>query len=190
MFEYHDHLTATHPYSSKWWEWPLDLVPVAYFYQDHRANQQDPKGCCVYEITSLPNPVNSLVRFAVRSVRRSARLARTQQGLRADRPDVLSAVAAMDALAANYVRLPFLRRYSADLSVQRDRVAAHMASGRKAQCRGTRAVGRRSRGRRVRRPCGRRRSSISIRFSPHIRLRGMPGTQRMWIGPTGSSGPG
>jgi dolichyl-phosphate-mannose--protein O-mannosyl transferase len=56
MFDYHDHLTATHPYSSKWWEWPLDLVPVAYFYQDHRANQQDPKGCCVYEITSMPNP--------------------------------------------------------------------------------------------------------------------------------------
>jgi dolichyl-phosphate-mannose--protein O-mannosyl transferase/Gpi18-like mannosyltransferase len=56
MFDYHDHLTATHPYSSKFWEWPLDLVPVAYFYQDHRANQSDPKGCCIYEITSMPNP--------------------------------------------------------------------------------------------------------------------------------------
>lgn len=56
MFEYHDTLKATHPYSSKWWEWPLDMVPVAYYYQDHRANQNDPKGCCVYEITSMPNP--------------------------------------------------------------------------------------------------------------------------------------
>ncbi|HZZ01222.1 MAG TPA: phospholipid carrier-dependent glycosyltransferase [Candidatus Baltobacteraceae bacterium] len=57
MFMYHDTLKATHPYSSKWWEWPLDYVPVAYFYQDHRKNQSDPKGCCVYEITSMPNPM-------------------------------------------------------------------------------------------------------------------------------------
>ncbi len=56
MFEYHDKLTATHPYSSKWWEWPLDYVPIAYFYQDHRANQKDEHGCCVQEITSMPNP--------------------------------------------------------------------------------------------------------------------------------------
>jgi dolichyl-phosphate-mannose--protein O-mannosyl transferase len=56
MFEYHDTLTATHPYSSKWWEWPIDYVPIAYFYQDHRKNQADPHGCCVQEITSLPNP--------------------------------------------------------------------------------------------------------------------------------------
>ncbi len=58
MFEYHDHLKATHPYSSKWWEWPIDRDPVAYFYEDHRANQRDPDGCCVYEIISLPNPLN------------------------------------------------------------------------------------------------------------------------------------
>ncbi|HEY5425082.1 MAG TPA: phospholipid carrier-dependent glycosyltransferase, partial [Candidatus Tumulicola sp.] len=57
MFEYHDTLKATHPYSSKWWEWPLDLVPVAYFYQDHRVDPNDPKGCCIYEITSMPNPM-------------------------------------------------------------------------------------------------------------------------------------
>jgi len=57
MFEYHDTLKATHPYSSKWWEWPLDYVPVAYFYQDHRKDPTNPSGCCVYEITSLPNPV-------------------------------------------------------------------------------------------------------------------------------------
>jgi dolichyl-phosphate-mannose--protein O-mannosyl transferase len=57
MFEYHDTLKATHPYSSKWWEWPLDYVPIAYFYQDHRPNQTDNKGCCIYEITSMPNPL-------------------------------------------------------------------------------------------------------------------------------------
>ena len=56
MYEYHHNLVATHPYSSKWWEWPLDYVPVAYYYQDHRKNQSDENGCCVYEITSMPNP--------------------------------------------------------------------------------------------------------------------------------------
>jgi dolichyl-phosphate-mannose--protein O-mannosyl transferase len=58
MFMYHDTLKATHPYSSKWWEWPLDYVPVAYFYQDRRNNPSDEKDCCVYEITSMPNPIN------------------------------------------------------------------------------------------------------------------------------------
>jgi dolichyl-phosphate-mannose--protein O-mannosyl transferase len=57
MFEYHDQLKATHPYSSKWWEWPLDYVPIAYYYQDHRANITNNNGCCVYEITSMPNPI-------------------------------------------------------------------------------------------------------------------------------------
>jgi len=57
MFEYHDTLKATHPYSSRWWEWPLDYVPIAYFYQDHRKDPTNPKGCCVYEITSIPNPL-------------------------------------------------------------------------------------------------------------------------------------
>jgi dolichyl-phosphate-mannose--protein O-mannosyl transferase/Gpi18-like mannosyltransferase len=57
MFDYHDTLKATHPYSSKWWEWPLDYVPIAYFYQDHRKDTTNPRDCCVYEITSLPNPV-------------------------------------------------------------------------------------------------------------------------------------
>ncbi|HEY6325029.1 MAG TPA: phospholipid carrier-dependent glycosyltransferase [Candidatus Cybelea sp.] len=57
MYDYHDTLKATHPYSSKFWEWPIDYVPIAYFYQDHRKDNSDPNGCCVYEITSLPNPV-------------------------------------------------------------------------------------------------------------------------------------
>jgi dolichyl-phosphate-mannose--protein O-mannosyl transferase/Gpi18-like mannosyltransferase len=57
MFDYHDTLKATHPYSSQWWEWPIDYVPVAYYYQDERKNPSDSNGCCVYEITSLPNPL-------------------------------------------------------------------------------------------------------------------------------------
>lgn len=57
MYEYHHNLVATHPYSSKWWEWPLDYVPIAYFYQDHRKDATNPNGCCVYEITSIPNPI-------------------------------------------------------------------------------------------------------------------------------------
>ncbi len=57
MYEYHHNLVATHPYSSKWFEWPIDYVPVAYFYQDHRNNPSDEKGCCIYEITSMPNPI-------------------------------------------------------------------------------------------------------------------------------------
>ena len=31
MFSYHSGLTATHPYQSSWWQWPLDLRPVWYF---------------------------------------------------------------------------------------------------------------------------------------------------------------
>ena len=57
MYEYHHNLVATHPYSSRWWNWPLDRLPIAYYYQDQRKNQSDKDACCVYEITSLPNPV-------------------------------------------------------------------------------------------------------------------------------------
>lgn len=57
MFEYHDTLKATHPYSSRWFEWPADYVPIAYFYQDHRKDPSNSNGCCIYEITSLPSPV-------------------------------------------------------------------------------------------------------------------------------------
>ena len=41
----------------KWWEWPFDFVPVAYYYQDRRSNVKNNKGCCIYEITSMPNPI-------------------------------------------------------------------------------------------------------------------------------------
>ncbi len=62
MYDYHAHLEATHPYASKWFEWPFDYVPVAYYYQDYRSRdhtQSDVnKQCCIYEITSMPNPLN------------------------------------------------------------------------------------------------------------------------------------
>jgi dolichyl-phosphate-mannose--protein O-mannosyl transferase/Gpi18-like mannosyltransferase len=57
MYEYHHNLVATHPYSSKMWEWPIDYLPIAYYYQDHRKDTSNSNGCCIYEITSLPNPI-------------------------------------------------------------------------------------------------------------------------------------
>ncbi len=59
MFEYHDKLKATHPYQSSWWQWPLDLRPIAYYWKDLRSGAQEanPNACCVAEITSLPNPL-------------------------------------------------------------------------------------------------------------------------------------
>jgi dolichyl-phosphate-mannose--protein O-mannosyl transferase len=57
MYEYHHNLKATHPYSSRWFEWPIDYLPIAYFYQDHRKDTSNENGCCIYEITSLPNPL-------------------------------------------------------------------------------------------------------------------------------------
>lgn len=62
MFTYHD-VTVTHnaphPYSSKWWEWPILYQPVAYWYHDFRtgASANDPNACCVAQILSLPNPL-------------------------------------------------------------------------------------------------------------------------------------
>jgi dolichyl-phosphate-mannose--protein O-mannosyl transferase len=59
MFEYHDTLTATHPYQSAWWQWPLDLRPIAYYWKDLRvgAAANNPAACCVSEVISLPNPL-------------------------------------------------------------------------------------------------------------------------------------
>ncbi len=31
MFSYHSRLTATHPYQSAWWQWPLDMRPTWYY---------------------------------------------------------------------------------------------------------------------------------------------------------------
>ncbi len=59
MFEYHDTLKATHPYASKWWSWPLDLRPIAYYWNDSRSGlaASNSNACCVSEIISLPNPL-------------------------------------------------------------------------------------------------------------------------------------
>jgi len=58
MFGYHYDLTATHPYGSKWWQWPFIGRPISYYYHDWRvgAATQDPQACCVAEIIALPNP--------------------------------------------------------------------------------------------------------------------------------------
>jgi dolichyl-phosphate-mannose--protein O-mannosyl transferase len=56
MYRYHSTLVATHPYASQWWQWPLLLKPISYFWVDHRANPADPAACCVAEILALPNP--------------------------------------------------------------------------------------------------------------------------------------
>ena len=58
MFGYHYDLKATHPYGSKWWQWPLILRPISYYYHDWRtgAASSDPTACCVAEILALPNP--------------------------------------------------------------------------------------------------------------------------------------
>ena len=62
MYKYHATLTATHPYASKWWEWPLDYSPFVYwwFARFQKPLQGPPNassGCCVYEIIALPNPM-------------------------------------------------------------------------------------------------------------------------------------
>jgi len=31
MFHYHSTMTQTHPYSSQWWSWPLDMKPMGYY---------------------------------------------------------------------------------------------------------------------------------------------------------------
>jgi dolichyl-phosphate-mannose--protein O-mannosyl transferase len=58
MYDYHAHLVATHPYASKWFEWPFDYVPIAYYYEDLRKPPSTATECCIYEITSMPNPLN------------------------------------------------------------------------------------------------------------------------------------
>ncbi|HEY0798363.1 MAG TPA: phospholipid carrier-dependent glycosyltransferase, partial [Candidatus Baltobacteraceae bacterium] len=59
MFGYHYDLVATHPYSSKWWQWPLLQIPISYYYTDtrHGALANNPAACCLMEILALPNPI-------------------------------------------------------------------------------------------------------------------------------------
>jgi len=52
MYQYHHDLKATHVYSSPWWFWPLDIRPVAYYY-DHWGEPVK----IVAETLALPNPL-------------------------------------------------------------------------------------------------------------------------------------
>jgi dolichyl-phosphate-mannose--protein O-mannosyl transferase len=58
MYQYHATLKATHPYGSSWWQWPLLLRPISYYYHDFRVGAATANGaaCCVAEILALPNP--------------------------------------------------------------------------------------------------------------------------------------
>ena len=52
-YEYHHNLRATHPYASKWWQWPLDLRPILY-YADYGGSGASSTAAVIY---SLPNPL-------------------------------------------------------------------------------------------------------------------------------------
>jgi dolichyl-phosphate-mannose-protein mannosyltransferase len=52
-FLYHDHLRATHPYASSWWEWPLDIRPILYSAVYGTVNGAGTAAM----IYSLPNPL-------------------------------------------------------------------------------------------------------------------------------------
>lgn len=52
-FEYHDHLVATHPYASRWWQWPLDLRPILY-YAKYGQSGTTSTAAMIY---TLPNPL-------------------------------------------------------------------------------------------------------------------------------------
>ena len=60
MWWYHSSgvANATHPYSSVWWQWPIEQIPISYYYKDFRAGIDAANGaaCCVAEILALPNP--------------------------------------------------------------------------------------------------------------------------------------
>lgn len=38
MFSYHAYLDATHPFSSKWWQWVLNLRPILFYNHSYSAN--------------------------------------------------------------------------------------------------------------------------------------------------------
>jgi Gpi18-like mannosyltransferase/predicted membrane-bound dolichyl-phosphate-mannose-protein mannosyltransferase len=60
MYWYHSSTVAnaTHPYSSVWWQWPIEQIPISYYYKDFRVGAATASGaaCCVAEILALPNP--------------------------------------------------------------------------------------------------------------------------------------
>lgn len=48
MYHYHSTLQATHPYSSPWWSWPLDMKPMGYY--------KEVKHGLISSINALGNP--------------------------------------------------------------------------------------------------------------------------------------
>ncbi len=66
MFNYHSHVTGTHPYMSVAWQWPIMQIPISYYYHDFRAGLAASQGgaCCVAEILALPNPLVFLLGLA------------------------------------------------------------------------------------------------------------------------------
>ena len=48
MYHYHSTLKATHPYSSPWWSWLLDMKPMSYYRQIH--------GTTISTINAMVNP--------------------------------------------------------------------------------------------------------------------------------------
>ena len=55
-YDYHAHLTATHPYGSKWYTWPLLLRPVAYYFQDSLGFDSLNHAPLREEVFNLGNP--------------------------------------------------------------------------------------------------------------------------------------
>ncbi len=40
VWNYHAHLTATHPYASQWWQWPFLLHPVLFFFESAEGGRR------------------------------------------------------------------------------------------------------------------------------------------------------
>jgi hypothetical protein len=55
-YDYHAHLTATHPYGSKWYTWPFLVRPVAYYYQDGLGYDSLKHAPLREEVFNLGNP--------------------------------------------------------------------------------------------------------------------------------------
>ena len=58
MYWYHSHgvSTATHPYASVWWQWPILDKPILY-YANYTHGASAHGDCCVSTIRALPNPL-------------------------------------------------------------------------------------------------------------------------------------
>lgn len=97
MFGYHSKLTATHPYSSKWYTWPLSIRPIWYYQGKYLADNM------IESIVAFGNPAVwwtgafSLIALVIQRVRRSA----------ADNP---AATFALVGFAAQFLPWVFISR--------------------------------------------------------------------------------